>query len=100
MEGVFDDNLGNPIGLAGGQDVTPIQAPIEAPIEVTTNAVIQATITPTPITPTASHWLTAGLSKQDTVSRLGSLVRTSRIEKDYLENVPEVEVYRTSEGQV
>lgn len=90
LEGVLNDNLGNPIGLAGGSSGTLAEA--GTPAEVTLVAPPEVPVPAVPNVPTASHWLTAGLSKQDTVSRMGSLMRTSRIEKDYLENVPNVEV--------
>jgi hypothetical protein len=95
LEGVLNDNLGNPIGLAGGTDSEVAKDSIGS--EVSKDSIaggstpVANTVVPTSV-PSASHWLTAGLSKQDTVSRMGSLMRTSRIEKDYLENVPNVEV--------
>ena len=94
-------------GTAGTVQADTVQADTAGTVqdvavsEVSQNLVVPQVVVPQTVeVPSAAQWLTGGLSKQDTVSRLGSLSRTSRIEKQYFENVPEVEVYRTVEGQL
>lgn len=105
MTGVLNDSFGNPIGFAGGEmddhsialmddhSIAPESLP-PATESITLNGLTAGSIVQTSVVPVppASHWLSAGLSKQDTVSRIGSLGRTSRIEKEYLENTPNIDV--------